>query len=58
MTVPAGRAGRWTVALAVLLAGLAVGWVSWLAFGSGAGEERPAPSPSPTTERKIGRAHV
>ncbi|KZM34994.1 N-acetylmuramoyl-L-alanine amidase [Oerskovia enterophila] len=54
MTVPAGRAGRWTVALAVLLAGLAVGWVSWLAFGSGAGDERPAPSQSPTTELTSG----
>ena len=54
MTDPSGRAGRWTVALAVLLAGLAVGWVSWLAFGSGAVDERPAPSPSPTTERTSG----
>ena len=54
MTDPSGPARRWTVALAVLLAGLAVGWVSWLAFGSGAGDSRPAPSPSPTTERTSG----
>ncbi|MGW6006655.1 N-acetylmuramoyl-L-alanine amidase [Oerskovia enterophila] len=55
MTDPGGPARRWTVALAVLLAGLAVGWVSWLAFGSG-DDGRPAPSPSPTTERTSGAA--
>ncbi len=54
MTDPSGPARRWTVALAVLLAGLAVGWVSWLAFGAGAGDDRPGPSPSPTTERTSG----
>lgn len=46
MTPPTGRAGRWVAVLAVLLAGLTVGWLSWLAFGSG--DARPGSSASPT----------
>lgn len=47
MTPPTGRAGRWVAVLAVLLAGLTVGWLSWLAFGSG--DARPGSSASPTS---------
>ena len=48
MTAPTGRAGRWVVVLGVLLAGLAVGWFSWLA--SGADQPGPPSGSSPTAQ--------